>query len=236
MITGESKTVAKAPGATVIAGTVVSGGSLRVRATAVGEQTALSGIMRLVAAAQASGSRSQALADRAAAILFYVAIAAGAATFAYWWFVRRQGKRADQDGDGSHHCLPARAGIGDSAGDCNFDIAWRPEWSTRQGQNRARTCAYFGHGDIRQNGNTHTRLTGRIGRELRLLALRRTNLLGWAAAVEANSEHPLAKAIIAEAERRGVPELQSKQIRSAGRSRREGRGGRQGCPSAGRVC
>ena len=86
MITGESKTVAKAPGATVIAGTVVSGGSLRVRATAVGEQTALSGIMRLVAAAQASGSRSQALADRAAAILFYVAIAAGAATFAYWWF------------------------------------------------------------------------------------------------------------------------------------------------------
>ena len=42
--------------------------------------------MRLVAAAQASGSRSQALADRAAAILFYVAIAAGAATFAYWWF------------------------------------------------------------------------------------------------------------------------------------------------------
>src|SRR5262249_21900109 len=51
MITGESKTVAKGPGATVIAGTVVSGGSLRVRATAVGEQTALSGIMRLVAAA-----------------------------------------------------------------------------------------------------------------------------------------------------------------------------------------
>src|SRR6516162_10117614 len=54
MITGESKTVAKGPGATVIAGTVVSGGSLRVRSTAVGEQTALSGIMRLVATAQAS--------------------------------------------------------------------------------------------------------------------------------------------------------------------------------------
>ena len=85
MITGESKAVVKGSGATVIAGTVVSGGSLRVRATAVGEQTALSGIMRLVAAAQASGSRSQALADRAAAVLFYVAIAAGVTTFAYWW-------------------------------------------------------------------------------------------------------------------------------------------------------
>src|SRR6266849_137226 len=86
MITGESQTISKAPGATVIAGTVASGGSLRVRVTAVGEQTALSGIMRLLAAAQASGSRTQALADRAAAILFYVAVVSGAITLAYWWF------------------------------------------------------------------------------------------------------------------------------------------------------
>src|ERR1700680_991339 len=86
MITGESRTVSKGPGAAVIAGTVASGGSLRVRVTAVGEQTALSGIMRLVAAAQASGSRTQALADRAAAILFYVAVASGAITLTYWWF------------------------------------------------------------------------------------------------------------------------------------------------------
>jgi P-type Cu2+ transporter len=86
MITGESRTVSKVPGAAVIAGTVAGGGSLRVRVTAVGEQTALSGIMRLVAAAQASGSRTQALADRAAAILFYVAVVSGAVTFIYWWF------------------------------------------------------------------------------------------------------------------------------------------------------
>src|ERR1035438_1021350 len=85
MITGESRTVSKGPGGKVVAGTVASGGSLRVRITAVGEQTALSGIMRLVAAAQASGSRTQALADRAAAILFYVAVASGAITFTYWW-------------------------------------------------------------------------------------------------------------------------------------------------------
>src|SRR6516162_9941742 len=85
MITGESRSVPKGPGAAVIAGTVASGGSLRIRITAVGEETALSGIMRLVAAAQASGSRTQALADRAAAILFYVAVASGAITMAYWW-------------------------------------------------------------------------------------------------------------------------------------------------------
>src|SRR5207302_2632236 len=84
--TGESRTVSKGSGAAVIAGTVASGGSLRVRITAVGEQTALSGIMRLVADAQASGSRTPALADRAAAILFYVAVASGAITLTYWWF------------------------------------------------------------------------------------------------------------------------------------------------------
>src|SRR5258707_2523220 len=84
MITGESKPVPKGAGAIVVAGTVANGGNLRVRVTAVGEQTALSGIMRLVAAAQASGPRTQALADRAAAILFYLAVAAGALTFTYW--------------------------------------------------------------------------------------------------------------------------------------------------------
>jgi P-type Cu2+ transporter len=86
MITGESKGVPKRAGAGVIGGTVAGGGSLRVRVTAIGDQSALSGIMRLVAAAQASGSRTQALADRAAAILFYVAVVAGAITFTYWWF------------------------------------------------------------------------------------------------------------------------------------------------------
>ena len=60
------------------------GSSLRVRVMAVGDETALSGIMRLVAEAQASNSRAQALADRAAAILFYVALLAGVITLAAW--------------------------------------------------------------------------------------------------------------------------------------------------------
>ena len=85
LVTGESRTVPKAPGDPVVAGTVAAGGSLRVRVTAVGEATALSGIMRMVAAAQASSSRAQALADRAAAILFYVALVSAAVTFTYWW-------------------------------------------------------------------------------------------------------------------------------------------------------
>ena len=89
MLTGESRLLAKEPGAAVIAGTVNVTGSLRVRLTAVGEQTALSGIMRLVAEAQASNSRAQALADRAAALLFFVALGAGVVTLAVWLAIGR---------------------------------------------------------------------------------------------------------------------------------------------------
>ncbi|MBA3643448.1 MAG: heavy metal translocating P-type ATPase [Chloroflexia bacterium] len=84
MMTGESRTVSKNPGDPVIAGTVVAGAAIRVRVNAVGEATALAGIQRLVAEAQQSRSRAQALADRFAAALFYIAVATGAATYIIW--------------------------------------------------------------------------------------------------------------------------------------------------------
>jgi Cu2+-exporting ATPase len=84
MVTGESRPVTKRPGDQVIAGTVSTDSSIRVRVTAVGENTALAGIKRLVADAQASRSRAQAIADRAAAALFSIATVSGAATFAFW--------------------------------------------------------------------------------------------------------------------------------------------------------
>src|SRR5215217_876715 len=74
MITGESCPVARGPGGRVVAGTVVSDSAVRVRVDAVGEGTALAGIRRLVTQAQASGSRAQSLADRAAAWLFWFAL------------------------------------------------------------------------------------------------------------------------------------------------------------------
>jgi Cu2+-exporting ATPase len=84
MITGESRPVAKSTGDTVVAGTISTDSSLRVRVTALGEDTTLAGIARLVAQAQESQSRSQVLADRAAALLFYVAIAAALITAIAW--------------------------------------------------------------------------------------------------------------------------------------------------------
>lgn len=208
MITGESRTVSKRPGATVIAGTVASGGSLRVRVTAIGEQTALSGIMRLVASAQASGSRTQALADRAAAILFYVAVASGAITLTYWWL----------SGDKEHalirtatvliiacpHALglaiPLVIAISTSLGAQNGLLV-----KDRLALERARNLDMV----IFDKTGTLTRGVPSLSGVAAAPGSNESDLLSLAAAVESNSEHPLAKAIVAEAKRRNLPALQS---------------------------
>ena len=88
MLTGESKPVEKKPGDAVIAGTINLSGALRVQVTGTGERTALAGIMRLVEQAQQSKSRAQAVADRAAFMLTIVAIVAGVLTLAAWLVLR----------------------------------------------------------------------------------------------------------------------------------------------------
>jgi Cu2+-exporting ATPase len=203
MITGESKTVPKGAGARVIAGTVASGGSLRVRVTAIGDQTALSGIMRLVAAAQASGSRSQALADRAAAILFYVAVASGALTFTYWWL----------SGDKEHalirtatvliiacpHALglaiPLVIAIATALGARNGLLV-----KDRLALERARSLDMV----IFDKTGTLTRGAPAVSDVAAAPDVTEGDLMAQAAAVESNSEHPLAAAIAAEAKRRRV--------------------------------
>src|SRR5690606_740539 len=92
MITGESRAVTRSAGDTVLAGTVTTDNALRAQITAVGEDTALAGIQRLVADAQASPSRAQDLADRAAAVLFYVAEGVGLLTFVVWMLLGEIGE------------------------------------------------------------------------------------------------------------------------------------------------
>ena len=87
MITGESRPVKKSPGVRVIAGTINGDGSLRVRVTAIGDETALAGILRLVKQAQESKSQTQVLADKAAGWLFYAALAVAALTALVWTIV-----------------------------------------------------------------------------------------------------------------------------------------------------
>ena len=208
MITGESLTVSKVPGATVIAGTVASGGSLRVRVMAVGEETALSGIMRLVATAQTSGSRTQALADRAAAMLFYVAVASGAITMSYWWLA----------GDKEHalirtatvliiacpHALglaiPLVIAISTSLGAQNGLLV-----KDRLALETARNLDVV----IFDKTGTLTRGTPVLSGATAARGMNEDYLLSRAAAVEINSEHPIAKAIVAAAKRRNLPTLQA---------------------------
>ena len=90
MITGESRPVLKSAGDDVVAGTVATDSAIRLRVTAIGEDTTLAGIRRLVEQAQQSRSRAQALADRAAAILFYVASTAGVLTYIVWSLLGQQ--------------------------------------------------------------------------------------------------------------------------------------------------
>jgi Cu2+-exporting ATPase len=87
MITGESKPVSKKVGDKLIAGTLNGSSSLRLEVTQSGDDTQLSGIMRLVSEAQQSKSRAQHLADRAARALTAVAISAGVITLIAWQFV-----------------------------------------------------------------------------------------------------------------------------------------------------
>ena len=84
MVTGESRTVPRGVGDNVVAGTSATDSALRVRVTAVGDDTALAGIQRLVAEAQNSSSRAQRLADRAAGWLFWFALGAAIITAVAW--------------------------------------------------------------------------------------------------------------------------------------------------------
>src|SRR4051794_4298324 len=86
MVTGESRPVRRAVGDSVVAGTVATDSGLRVEVTAVGDDTALAGIQRLVTEAQNSSSRAQRLADRAAAWLFWFALSAAVITAIVWAF------------------------------------------------------------------------------------------------------------------------------------------------------
>ena len=198
MITGESRPVGKQPGDAVIAGTVAAGGSLRVEVTATGDQTALSGIMRMVGQAQASASRAQALADRAAALLFYVALLAGAVTLVGWWLL------GDPEGAlvrtatvlviACPHALglaiPLVIAISTSLGARNGLLV-----KDRLALERARTVDTV----IFDKTGTLTK-----GEPVLVEVHGEPDALRLAAAVEADSEHPLARAIVEGATSRGL--------------------------------
>jgi P-type Cu2+ transporter len=194
MITGESKPVGRLAGDRVVAGTVALDSSVRVRVDAVGDATALAGIQRLVAQAQASRSRAQALADRAAALLFWVALAAGAITFVAWTAVGEVDRAIEHTVTVLVIACPHALGLA-----IPLVIAISTAMSARAGilvkdrlaLERMRTV------DVVLFDKTGTLTMGepRV-RDVVAVDGDTDRVLTLAAAAEAESEHPLARAVV----------------------------------------
>ncbi len=204
MITGESRPVRKDPGGKVIAGTVNGSGSLRVEVTGTGEKTALAGIMRLVAQAQTSRSRAQALADRAAFFLTLVAIIAAGVTLVTWSLAGKDASFVIERVVtvlviACPHALglavPLVVAISTALG-AHSGLLVRD----RRGLEEARnvTAVFF------DKTGTLTRGEFRVVEITTGGGVRQEDALALAAAVERDSEHSIAQGIVKSAEERGL--------------------------------
>ncbi|SEA44988.1 heavy metal translocating P-type ATPase [Pelagibacterium halotolerans] len=215
MITGESQLVDKTEGSEVLGGTVNGQGSLRVRVLQTGQETALAGIMRLVSQAQSSRSRAQALADRAAFLLTVVAIVAGVATLAAWLLL---GAEIDFTVTrvvtvlviACPHALglavPLVTAISTTLGARNGLLI-----RDRRGLEEARNL------DTVVFDKTGT-LTLGSHRVVEIVAAKENDpdtVLSLAAAVERDSEHPIAQALLKSAEDKGLALPRSTSFESA---------------------
>jgi Cu2+-exporting ATPase len=212
MITGESRPVLRGVDDRVVAGTVATDSALRVRVDAVGEDTALAGIGRLVAQAQASSGRAQVLADRFAAMLFYIATAAALVTFVVWWALGDLGQSVARTVTVLVIACPHALGLA-----IPLVIALSTAVAAKGGilikdrlaLERMRTVdavLFDKTGTLTKGAHTVTAVAAGAGTT-------EDEVLRLAAAVEADSEHPLARAIVTVAAERG-PRASARDFRS----------------------
>ncbi len=214
MVTGESLPVHKAPGDTVIGATLNTTGTIRVRATKVGADTALAQIVKLVQEAQNSKAPGQRLADRAAFWLVFVALIGGTGTFLVWSVLAdRPVNEAilfaitvvvitcpDALGLATPTAIMVGTGLGAKRG-VLFKNAMALETAAH-----VDTVVMDKTGTLTKGEPEVTDVIAEGIDEAQMLAL--------VAAVERESEHPLAQAIVTEAERRGVPTLRAENFES----------------------
>ena len=209
MVTGESLPVHKTSGDQVIGATLNTTGTLRVRATKVGADTALAQIVKLVQEAQNSKAPGQRLADRAAFWLVFVALLGGAATFAVWYLLAgRSVSEAmlfaitvvvitcpDALGLATPTAIMVGTGLGAQRG-VLFKNAMALETSAR-----IDTVVMDKTGTLTKGEPEVTDIITDGIDEVEMLAL--------VAAVERESEHPLARAVVLAAEARGATEMRA---------------------------
>jgi P-type Cu2+ transporter len=204
MITGESRAVRKTEGDEVIAGTANGEGSLRVEVTKTGEKTALAGIMRLVEQAQTSRSRAQALADRAAFFLTLIAVGAGVVTAVVWIALGAEGSFVVERVVATlvvacPHALglaiPLVVAISTTLG-ARSGLLVRDRRGLEEARNlNAVVFDKTGTLTLGEHRVVSMEVAGDVDP---------VEALRLAAAVERDSEHPVARAILASAEERGV--------------------------------
>ena len=215
LLTGESSDVSKAAGASVIAGSINGAGSLTVEVTKTGSDTALAGVMKLVADAQASKSNVQKLADRAASWLFYVALGAAVITLAAWWLIDPSDPAFVIERVvtvlviACPHALglaiPLVAQISTSIGARNGILV------------RDRIALENARGiQVVLFDKTGTLTEGRQGVTAvhAVAGVTEDEVLALAASVEARAEHPIARAIVAEAQARTLRVVRSSKFTS----------------------
>src|SRR4051812_28647125 len=234
MLTGESRPVDKKAGDKVVAATVNMSGSLRVQVSATGDKTALAGIMRLVEQAQRSRSRAQAVADRAAFILTMVALVTGIVTLAVWLLLLPGNPAFAVERMvtvfviACPHALglavPLVIAISTTLG-ANAGLLVRD----RRGLEEARNLTSV----VFDKTGTLTLGQHRVVDVATVDGLTPEEALRVGAAVEMDSEHPIARAIVKSAEERGVKipasidfeYLQGRGVRATVDSRRLAAGG-----------
>ncbi|HJE51494.1 MAG TPA: heavy metal translocating P-type ATPase [Tessaracoccus flavescens] len=198
MITGESQPVRRSEGERVVAGTVATNNTVRVQVEATGEDTAIAGIQRMVSDAQSSSSKAQALADRAAALLFWFALAAAVITAIVWLIVGSPSDAVVRTVTVLVIACPHALGLA-----IPLVIAISTELAAKHGiliknrmaLERMRTI------DVVLFDKTGTLTEGahRVTEVATADGVSRAELLALAAAAERDSEHPVARAIVAAA-------------------------------------
>ena len=221
MITGESRPVFRDTGDKVVAGTVATDNTVRIRVEATGGDTALAGIQRMVADAQESSSRAQALADRAAALLFWFALISALITAVVWAIIGSPDDAVVRTVTVLVIACPHALGLA-----IPLVIAISSERAAKSGVlikdrmalERMRTIdvvLFDKTGTLTEGAHAVTGVAAAVG-------VTEGELLALAAAAEADSEHPVARAIVAAAA--AHPEASRRQIRATGFSAASGRG------------
>ncbi|MEM3495479.1 MAG: copper-translocating P-type ATPase, partial [Nitrososphaerota archaeon] len=211
LLTGESKPVSKAVGDRVVGGAVNGEGMLKVLVERVGEETYLSQVVRLVKQAQESRYKTQDLANRAAALLFYVALTVGIIAFVVWSFLASSDTALERSVTVLVIACPHALGLA-----IPLVVAISTSITAKSGIliRDKRAFEKIKDVDIVVFDKTGTLTIGEFGVADIVAYIPEEKLLSLAAAVELNSEHVIAKALVEYVRNLGIVIPQVKEFRS----------------------